>query len=245
MRLPIHSSTNPMFDFFLGRGLLAYLAAVVLYGALVWFAVAVLPRRLALVAEFVVILGLCYSASNWIVVRWQTGTGGAVLFVAALAIALSAVMTPSSEYRDNSGLRRLCWIMAFAVAIDCIFTLLGQPASYWQNSATVFEANPASKYFLEQGWWAYAVYNLAEIGVPWFLVSRTQPATGWAIAFGMALGGFCGGSNWLFYVWRLGFLAPLVYATLLSIAIAWWVLKRNPHATPNVTPVSVSQGTRD
>lgn len=56
--LAIHSSTDAMFDFFLGRGWTAYLAGVFLYAATVWLMVAVLPKKLAMVAEFTVILGL-------------------------------------------------------------------------------------------------------------------------------------------------------------------------------------------
>ena len=66
-----------MFDFFLGHGWLAYLAGVGLYGAFIWFLVRVLPARLAMVAELAVILGLCFTESNWVVVRWHTGTAGA------------------------------------------------------------------------------------------------------------------------------------------------------------------------
>lgn len=90
--LAIHSSTNPMFDFFLSRGWAAYLAGVSLYGAAVWLMVAVLPKRLAMVAEFTVILGLSYCGSNWIVVRWHTGIGGAAFYVAAVAIVLAAAV---------------------------------------------------------------------------------------------------------------------------------------------------------
>ncbi len=238
--LAIHSSTNPMFDFFLGRGWPAYLAGVSLYGAAVWLMVAVLPKRLAMVAEFTVILGLSYCGSNWIVVRWHTGIGGAALYVAAVAIVLAAAVFPSVEDREQDGLRRLCWVMALTITIDGVFTLMGQPASYWQNRATVHEANPMSKFFLEKGWWAFAAYILAQIAGPWLLLVRLPPVTGWALAFGVAIGGFCGGSNWLFYEWRLGLQAPVVYGMLLSIVIVWLVLKHNQTAMPEVLPVNRS-----
>jgi hypothetical protein len=95
-----------------------------------------------------------------------------------------------------------------------------------------------SKFFLEKGWWAFAAYILAQIAGPWLLLVRVPPVTGWALAFGMALGGFCGGSNWLFNEWRLGLQAPIVYGMLLSIAIVWLVLKHNQTATPEVLPVN-------
>ena len=213
--LAIHSSTNPMFDFFLGHGWPAYLGGVALFAAAVWLMVSLLPKKLAIVAELTVILALCYCGSNWVTVRWNTGTGGAVLYEVAVAILLVNVVLPSIDERDRDGLRRLCWLMAFATAIDCIFTLIGQPASYWQNPLTVHEANPMSKYFLEHGWWAYAAYNVAEIAVPWIFALRASRSTGWAIAFAVALGGLFGGSNWLFYEWRLGLQAPVVYGCLL------------------------------
>ncbi len=240
--LAIHSSTNPMFDFFLDRGWAAYLAGVCLYAAAVWLMVAVLPKRLAMVAEFTVILGLSYCGSNWIIVRWHTGTGGGALYVAAVAVGLVAAVFPSVEDTENSALRRLCWVMGLTIAIDGIFTLIGQPASYWQNPAMVHEANPMSKFFLEKGWWAFGAYILAQIAVPWLLALRVAPVTGWALAFGMGLGGFCGGSNWLFYEWRLGLQGPVVYAVLLSIVIVWMVLRHSQGATPDDLSANLSQG---
>ena len=240
--LAIHSSTNPMFDFFLGHGWMAYLVGVTLYAAAVWLMVAVLPKRLAMVAEFTVILGLGYCGSNWVVVRWSTGTGGAEIYISAVAILLVVAVLPSDGNRDRTALKRLCWVMALTTVVDAIFTLIGQPASYWQNPATVHEGNPASKFFLEEGWWAYAAYNVVEIAVPWFLALRVAPVIGWALAFGVTLGGLFGGSNWLFYEWRLGLQAPIVYAMLLSIVIVWLVLDHRKGATPDEIPANSSQG---
>ena len=230
--LTIHSSTNPMFDFFLGRGWLAYLTCVALLAAVVWLIVAALPKRLALVAEFTVILGLCYCGSNWIVVRCNTGTTGAWLCVAFVAFLLAAAVLPSLDLADNHELTRLCWLMALATAIDAAFTLIGQPATYWQNTATVHEGNPIARHFLEIGWWAYLSYILVWIAIPWLIALRASRLTGWTIVFAFTLGGLFGGSNWLFYVWRLGLQAPILYALLLSILIGQLVLKRD-HRTPS------------
>lgn len=240
--LAIHSSTNPMFDFFLGHGWIAYLASVFVYAAGAWIMVSVLPKKLAMAAEFTLILGLCYCGSNWVVVRWNTGTGGAMLYVSAVAILLTAALLPSNDDRDRIALKRLCYVMALTTAIDGIFTLIGQPSSYWHNPAMVHEANPASKFFLEEGWWAYAAYLMVEIAVPWFLALRVTPATGWTIAFGVALGGLFGGSNWLFYEWRLGLQAPVVYAMLMSIVIVWLLLKDNQHDTSGELSANHSRG---
>ena len=240
--LPIHSSTNPMFDFFLGFGWRVYLVCVSLYAAAIWLIVAVLPKKLAMVTAFTVILGLCYCGSNWIVVRWNTGTAGAVLYVSAVAILLAVAVAPSDDDSDRSALTQLCWLMAVTTAVDGLFTLIGQPGSYWHDPNTVHEANPLSKFFLEKGWWAYAAYNLVEIAGPWFLALRVAPVAGWAIAFGMALGGLFGGSNWLFYEWRLGLQAPVVYAMLLSLAIVWLVLNRNRGGLPDELSKNPSHG---
>jgi len=240
--LPIRSSTNPMFDYFLGRGWLAYLGCVTLFGAAVWLMTAVFPKRLALVSEFTIILGLCYSESTWIAVRWHTGTAAAIGYVALLAIALAAVTAPFAGHRDLYRLRRLCWMMALTNAIDAVLTLIGQPGAYWQNHAIVYEANPASKFFLEKGWWAYAAYILVQIGAVWLLAVRVSPLIGWAIAFAMTLGGFCGGSNWLFFVWRLGLQAPLLYGLLLSTLIVQLVLKRGQSLERDELAANVSNG---
>ena len=225
--LPIHSSTNPMFDFFLGHGWLAYLAGVGLYGAIIWLLVTVLPERLAMVAELAVILGLCYTESNWVVVRWHTGTAGAEFYIAAVALVLTLAVLPAIHDRDGEGLSRLCWLMTLTTTVDGAFTLIGQPASYWRETLTVHEANPLAKFFLEIGWWAYAAYIVALIAIPWLVSMRVSRGTGWVIVLGVTLGGLIGGSNWMFYEWRLGLQALILYSMVLSLMIVWLLLKAN------------------
>ena len=234
--LPIHSSTNPMFDFFLGHGWLAYLAGVGLYGAIIWLLPTVLPKRLAMVTELAVILGLSYSESNWVVVRWHTGTAGAEFYIAGVALVLTLAVLPVVHDREGEGLRRLCWLMTLTTTVDGAFTLNGQPASYWRDTLTVHEANPLAKFFLETGWWAYAAYIVALIAVPWFLSMRVPRGTGWVIVLGTTLGGLFGGSNWLFYEWRLGLQAPILYSLILSLMIVWLLLKGNQAAKPGERP---------
>jgi len=230
--LAIHSSTNPMFDFFLGRGWPTYLACVALFAAVVCLIVAALPKRLAIVAELTVTFALCDCGSNWIVVRWNTGTTGAWIYVAFVAFLLAAAVLPSLDQADHHALTRLSWLMALATAIDAAFTLIGQPATYWQNTATVHEGNPIAKFFLEIGWWAYLAYILVWTAIPWLITLRASRLAGWAIVFAFTLGGLLGGSNWLFYVWRLGLQTPILYALLLSILIVQLVLKRD-HQAPS------------
>ena len=234
--LPIHNTTNPMFDFFLGHGWLAYLAGVGLYGAIIWLLPTVLPKRLAMVTELAVILGLSYSESNWVVVRWHTGTAGAEFYIAGVALVLTLAVLPVVHDREGEGLRRLCWLMTLTTTVDGAFTLNGQPASYWRDTLTVHEANPLAKFFLETGWWAYAAYIVALIAVPWFLSMRVPRGTGWVIVLGTTLGGLFGGSNWLFYEWRPGLQAPILYSLVLSLMIVWLLLKGNQAAKPGERP---------
>ncbi|HZP06078.1 MAG TPA: hypothetical protein VFB43_14340 [Terracidiphilus sp.] len=230
-----------MFDFFLGYGWPAYLAGVALYGAVIWLGARVLPEMLAMTIELAVILGLCYTQSNWIAVRWHTGTGGAQLYVAGVSILLTNAVLPAIEDQDRDGtrLRWLCRLMAVTTTIDGIFTLLGQPASYWGNHLMVHEANPLAKFSLETGWWAYAAYIVAWIAIPSLISMRVSRGIGWAIILGMTLGGFGGGSNWLFYVWRLGLQLPVLYGTILSFLIVWTLL-RSSVATKPLEPVTAA-----
>jgi len=225
-----------MFDFFLGHGWLAYLAGVALYGAVIWLLATVLPKRLAMVAELAVILGLCYSECNWVVVRWHTGTVGAEFYIAGVALVLTLAVLPAIHDGEGEGLRRLRWLMALTTTVDGAFTLAGQPASYWRETLTAHEANPLAKFFLETGWWAYGTYIVALIAVPWLLSMRVSRGTGWVIVLGMTLGGLLGGSNWLFYEWRLGLQAPILYSMVLSLMIVWLLLKGNQKAMPSELP---------
>ena len=234
--LPIHSSTNPMFDFFLGHGWIAYLAGVGLYGAIIWLLATVLPKRLAMVAELAVILGLCYSQSNWVVVRWHTGTAGADFYIAGVALVLTMAVLPAIHDREGEGLRRLRWVMALTTTVDGAFTLIGQPEIYWRETLTVHEANPLAKFFLETGWWAYATYIVVLIALPWLLSVRVSRGTGWVMVLGMTLGGLFGGSNWLFYEWRLGLQAPILYSMVLSFMVVWLLLKGNQAAKSGKLP---------
>ena len=229
--LPIHSSTNPMFDFFLGHGWPAYLATVTLYAAAVWLLASVVPARLSMVAELTVILDLCYSGSNWIVVRWNAGTAGAMLYIGVAGFLLASAVLSSVGPDDANALKRMCLLMALATAIDAAFTLIGQPPGYWHNTAAVHEGNPIARYFLEIGWWAYAAYILVWIAMPWLVAVRASRLTGWTIAFAFALGGLLGGSNWLFYVWRLGLQAPVIYGMLLSVLIVRLILRPDQAAS--------------
>ena len=234
--LPIHSSTNPMFDFFLGHGWIAYLAGVGLFGAIIWLLATVLPKRLAMVAELAVILGLCYSQSNWVVVRWHTGTAGADFYIAGVALVLTMAVLPAIHDREGEGLRRLRWVMALTTTVDGAFTLIGQPEIYWRETLTVHEANPLAKFFLETGWWAYATYIVVLIALPWLLSVRVSRGTGWVMVLGMTLGGLFGGSNWLFYEWRLGLQAPILYSMVLSFMVVWLLLKGNQAAKSGKLP---------
>jgi hypothetical protein len=214
--LGINDPTNHFFDFFLGYGWPAYLACGALYVAAVSLLVSVLPRRVALVLLFTVTLGHAYDGINWLAIRWHAGMLGSSIYGLGLGFPLALVV--GRVARTGPGLsRRLAWIAAATLLVDFIVTLLGQPGSYWSQPGTAYEGNVVSRFFLVHGWEALAAYALVYASGLYLLIVALPRLAGLAVAFFSLIGSFAGASNWLFFVWRLGLPAVLVYACLVSV----------------------------
>jgi hypothetical protein len=100
--------------------------------------------------------------------------------------------------------------------VDFTVTLLGQPASYWQNPATMHEANSLTRIFLGRGWMYYLALDVMLAAGQFALVTVLPLPIAFVSVFAFVFGNFVGASNWFFYEWRLGWIAPVAYGSILG-----------------------------
>ncbi len=228
---PVHTQTNPFFDFFLSRGCLAYLAATVVSIAAVFLVVSLLPRVPALISIFTVLFCHCFVFSNWIAFLWHPGMLGfiAICFAFSAAIVLAAFPTQ----RTTPAAHRLRPVMVVLIAFDASITLLGQPASYWSHPQTANEANPFIHFFLAQSWQSFLVVELIYVAVAFLLVSTLAQTSALFALFAYILGHYMAFSTWPFYRYRLGIQVPIAVAILLSAAIVLCAFPTPKPGTPS------------
>lgn len=220
--LGIQNPVNHTFEFFLGYGWQAYVAAFLAYFALAMAVVSLLPRRPALIVIFSVIFGHCYGATNWLATRWHLGFSGIGLYAAVIgaAIAFAASTAPSNAV--DLMVRRLRWLMIGVMMMDALLTLIGQPTSYWLHPETVYEGNPFWHWVMQHGWYAYVAVDLIYCAGAFLLASSLPRFFSWICLFLFIFSHFVGGSNWLFYVWRLGMEAPVFYGIVIATLMVLW-----------------------
>jgi len=217
--MSIANPTNPTFDFFLGHGWLAYLAASVAYLAAAFLIVSMLPRMAALVAAFAILFGHFFGAANWLCVRWHLGMPAFALYGALLGLALAGAAFPEAGAAAYT-VKRLRWVMLTAIFLDFAVTLLGQPASYWLHPETAQEADRLFLIFMLWGWTASVLYELFYLAFAFLLVSVLSSTPALIALFAFLFGHFYGASTWLFFHWKLGMEAPVAYGVLLSTILA-------------------------
>jgi len=228
---PVHTQTNPFFDFFLSRGCLAYLAATLVSIAAVFLLVSLLPRLPALISIFTVLFCHCFVFSNWIAFLWHPGMLGfiAICFAFSAAIVFAAFPTQ----RTTPAVHRLRYVMVLLIALDAAITLLGQPVSYWSHPQTANEANPFIHFFLAQSWQSFLVVELIYVAVAFLLVSTLAQTSALFALFAYILGHYMAFSTWPFYRYRLGIQVPIAVAILLSAAIVLCAFPTPKPGTPS------------
>src|ERR1022692_1264130 len=224
--LSIHNETNHTFEFFLGYGWQTYLTACAVYFAMAFLIVSILPRTVAMIAIFSFILGHYFGASNWLAVRWHFGMAGAPIYGTVLGAVVAFAAFPEAENIDPA-IKRLRWVMIVMIFSDFTVTLVGQPGSYWHHPKTMHEGNSVSRLFLGYGWWAFFLYDVVYAWGAFLLVSKLPRMTALVCAFAFILGHFNGVSCWLFYEWRMGMEAPVIYGTMLGVVIVLLAFSRS------------------
>jgi hypothetical protein len=219
--LSIYNPTNHTFDFFLGHGWLAYISACLVYFAVAFLLVSILPAKAATVACLSFIFGHYYGACNWLAVRWHLGFNGVAIYGLLLSAAIAWAVSPIPGQTANQIIRRLRWVMIGVMLIDPIVTLIGEPNSYWLHPQTAHEGNQLWRWFMMRGWSAYVLSDLVYCLGAFWLVSKLPRLLATLTIFAFTLGHFLGASNWFFYDWRLGVATPVLYGILLSGILVW------------------------
>jgi hypothetical protein len=227
--LSIYNPTNHTFDFFLGHGWQAYVVASLIYLAAAFLAVSLLPKMPALITAFAAIFGHYFGVTLWLGSVWHLGAQGFILYAVVLGAVLAFWVLPPAHANDPI-IRRLRWLMSAAILFDFIATLLGQPHTYWLHPETVNEADPLFSFFLLHGWIAGVLFYLVFLAATFLFVSVASRTTALICIFALFFGHFNGASSWLFFRWRLGMQAPVLYGVLLStliVLLAFPTVKRS------------------
>jgi hypothetical protein len=217
----LHRHVNHTFEFFLGYGWQPYVVLCLIYFTLAFLVVSVLPRKAALIAVFSFIFGHYFGGCNWLAVRWHLGFSGVTYYSLILSAAVAFSLSPPPGNSGDQIVRRLRWAIAVVFLFDFLLTSFGQPSSYWHHPEMVHEGNAMLRWFMLKSWVAYFLFDLFYcLGV--FLLASFLPSfSAMMVIFGYTFGYFDGAANWLYYEWRLGMEAPVIYGTVLSAIIVF------------------------
>lgn len=83
---------NPLFAWFMVRGLAWYLPCIAAYTLGVVALVRALPRQTAIVVGLVFLLAHYFAACTWLTLRFDLGMTGPVVYATVLAIALTSIL---------------------------------------------------------------------------------------------------------------------------------------------------------
>lgn len=83
---------NPLFAWFMVRGIYWYLAFILLYLAGAAALVRVLPKQTAIITGLVFLLSHYFAACTWLTLRFDFGMVGPIVYAAVLASTLVSIM---------------------------------------------------------------------------------------------------------------------------------------------------------
>ncbi len=141
---------------------------------------------------------------------------------------------------DRLAVAHLSWVATAVIALSCLLTLAGQPASYWHNTDTairgdglsVFSStNPTFSFWISHGWLPFAISSILFIAIVNRLIVILPRVLGQMAALSLVFGYTFNICNWLAVGWHLSFLggvgaccfavaALLVWATVTNAAVS-------------------------
>jgi hypothetical protein len=204
------------FDYFLSRGWPTYVFVGLIYLLGTFLFVSVLPRTTSSIAIFAFILSHYFAASNWLAIHWHFGIEAPIVYGIVLAAMIVLAAFPIPGISTDQIVNRLRWVMVGVIVFDFINTSLGQPASYWHHPQTVNESNGLWRFFLTQGYPYFCAFQLAYVAGTFLWVSILPRTTASICVLAFILGQFDGSSNWFYFRWQLGTVAPIIYGVILS-----------------------------
>jgi hypothetical protein len=236
----IHATNAPAFDLLLAHGALVFIAVNLTYMIAAFFAVSRLPRVIALAAIFSVIFVHGYGAAMWLVMRFHFGGGAGIATCGAiLGTLLSFAVLPAWQ-RSREAVNAWRWLMVAVLFVDFANTLLGQPASYWQDPSTMLESNSLTRMFLGRGWIYYLGLDVILAAAQFALITALPLPIAFVSVFAFIFGNFVGASNWFFFEWQWGWIAPVAYGLILGTLMVLVAFRNRDHekvATPAPAPV--------
>jgi hypothetical protein len=224
--LGVHNPVNHTFEFFLSRGWQPFMVSCLVYLALAFVAVSILPRKAALITSLSIIFGHYYATGNWLAVGWHMGFNGVAMYGILVSAAIAWTVSPIPANPGDSIIGRLRWVMLGVMLMDPLLTLIGEPGSYWAHPKTVHEGNAFWRGVMMQGWWVYVLMDLAYCWVAFWLASNLPRFYAVMVLFAFTFGHFIGVSNWFFYEWRMGMQVPVIYGIVLSSVIVFLSFRR-------------------
>jgi hypothetical protein len=113
-------------------------------------------------------------------------------------------------------IRRLRWVMVFAILMDLVVTLAGQPAIYWHDPSTANESNAFIRLFMVRGYLIFCLCWLCYTTVAAFAVPAVRRMIGVPILFLCLLGHYFGASTWFVFHFDFGMSGAVAYAVVLA-----------------------------
>ena len=121
--------------------------------------------------------------------------------------------------KTEEGIKRIRWVMVFTLLSDTAITLLGQPASYWRDPATVVEGNHLMRSVFSQGiiptlfFLVLSLYGLS------YLVSILPKKLALTIILFFTLSGYFGISSWLYTRFHMGSSGEIICAFVIAVIL--------------------------
>jgi hypothetical protein len=125
----------------------------------------------------------------------------------------------SFSFTTDPVVRRLRWVMLFAILVNLGLALVGQPSSYWQHPGTADERNHLFHYFMVRGLPIFACFELAYLVVALLVASLPCKRGALIFIFSYIFGHYCGACSWLSHDLNLGTAGIVVYGFVLSLLI--------------------------
>ena len=119
----------------------------------------------------------------------------------------------------DHAIKRLRWVMIGALIGDLTITLVGQPAIYWLQPASVRESNHLVAPVLSRGILTTVLLMLVGIAGLLYTVSCLPRKFALMLILAITFTSYFGISSWLVYDFRLGSIAEMIGAAFFAIIL--------------------------